>query len=110
MHNAYGEQLDSNGYAPTIMPHEPPHCYRCGFWKTDTARHEIYGGSRRTASKQLGLWVNVCPACHDRIHASGAETDELHKAGQLRAMQVYHWTAAEFRQRFGKNYLDTEEQ
>ena len=109
--NEYGIHLDRNGYAPTIIPHMPLCCNCCGMYR-ETARHEIFGGSRRAASKALGLWVNVCPACHDEIH-HGKNAAVLqafyHKRGQQTAMAYYHWTVDDFRSRFGKNYLDSEE-
>lgn len=52
--NEFGVKLDKNGYAPSLFVHEAFRCYRCGCFG-DTARHEIFGGSRRKASKALGL-------------------------------------------------------
>lgn len=103
-HNEYGMHLDSNGYAPTIMQHEPLRCYRCRRY-TDTARHEIFGGPLRSKSKQYGLWINVCPTCHALIHSSGQLQAYYHKQGQLEAMIRYHWTKDDFRSRFYKNYV-----
>lgn len=40
--NEYGEKLDSNGYAPSIL-HDKPVCLICG--RYGTARHEVYFGS-----------------------------------------------------------------
>ena len=79
--NEFGVKLDKNGYAPSLFVHESFRCYRCHRFG-DTARHEIYGGSRRKASKALGLWVNVCPACHAAIHGSGELQAHYHKQGQ----------------------------
>ena len=59
--NEYGEKLDSNGYAPSIL-HDKPVCLICG--RYGTARHEVYFGSAyRAKSKRLGLWVTLCPWC-----------------------------------------------
>lgn len=56
--NEYGEKLDSNGYAPSIL-HDKPVCLICG--RYGTARHEVYFGSAyRAKSKCLGLWVTLC--------------------------------------------------
>lgn len=103
--NEYGVKLDSNEYAPSLFTHESFRCYRCHRFG-DTARHEIYGGALRSKSKQYGLWINVCPACHDAIHASGEKQEFYHKLGQQLAMTHYHWTVGDFRRRFYKNYLD----
>lgn len=55
--NEYGEKLDSNGYAPSIL-HDKPVCLICG--RYGTARHEVYFGSAyRAKSKRLGLWVTL---------------------------------------------------
>ena len=54
--NEYGEKLDSNGYAPSIL-HDKPVCLICG--RYGTARHEVYFGSAyRAKSKRLGLWAS----------------------------------------------------
>lgn len=106
--NEYGVKLNSNGYAPTIMEHRPLQCYRCHRY-ADTARHEIFGGALRSKSKQYGLWINVCPDCHQAIHGSGELQAEYHKRGQLAAMAHYHWTKDDFRHRFYKNYVFEED-
>lgn len=89
--NEFGVKLDKNGYAPSLFAHESFRCYHCHRFG-DTARHEIYGGSRRKASKALGLWINVCPACHAAIHSSGELKDRYHRKGQLLAEAYYHGT------------------
>lgn len=48
--NEYGEKLDSNGYAPSIL-HDKPVCLICG--RYGTARHEVYFGSAYRAKKKL---------------------------------------------------------
>lgn len=102
--NEYGTKLDSNGYAPSIMPLKSFKCYHCDKYK-DTARHEIFGGPLRSKSKQYGLWVNVCPTCHAEIYGSGQLQAEYHALAQHIAMQHYGWTVQDFRKRFYKNYL-----
>lgn len=104
-YNEYGVKLDSNGYAPSLFSNEPFRGYRCNRFG-DTARLEIYGGSRRSASKALGLWVTVCPDCHAAIHVSGILQYHYHKQGQLLAEAYYHWNHDDFRRRFYKNYLE----
>lgn len=59
--NEYGERLDSNGYAPSILSQSPT-CLICGWYRT--ARHEVFFGPYRDKSKRLGLWANLCPWCH----------------------------------------------
>lgn len=86
-------------------PKDPDVWGYCPAFGANLARHEIFGGSRREKSKRLGLWVWLCPTCHAEIHASGKRTLALHHVGQRAAMEYYGWTADEFRERFGVNYL-----
>lgn len=106
--NEYGEKLDKNGYTPSLFALEPHTCFRC-HKVGDVARHEIFFGPLRSKSKQYGLWITVCPTCHELIHSSGELQDYYHKLAQALAMLYYNWNAAEFRQRFYKNYLDVSE-
>ena len=112
-YNEYGVKLDRNGYAPTIIPHMALCCNCCGMYR-ETVRHEIFfGDGRRDISKALGLWINVCPDCHEEIH-HGKNAASLqahyHTLGQQVAMAYYHWTVTDFRRRFYKNYLDIQEE
>lgn len=106
MKNEYGITLDRNGYAPSVIDVYDDHkCFKC--WKSgDLARHEVFHGGNRTKSKALGLWVRLCPACHERLHQKDGELDaELKREGQIAAMRYYCWTIDDFRERFGKNYI-----
>ena len=97
------QKLDKNGYAPSIMPHYEG-CFVCGR-QGDTARHEIFHGPYRSKSKALGLWIRVCPSCHDAIHGGREGLDGLLKRrGRETAQSVYGWTDDEFRYLFGKLY------
>ena len=60
--------MDRNGYNPSIMETEDGVCFLCGIC-AQTVRHEIYGGNpNRTISKRMGFWVNLCTACHRKVH------------------------------------------
>lgn len=98
--------MDGNGYNPSIMTTEPGLCYICGF-HTETARHEIFGGPDRALSKKYGLWVDVCPRCHSRIHANGSQYIFLKNAAQRR-FEALHGHR-EFERIFKVNYLWAEE-
>lgn len=110
MTNIYGAKLDQNGYAPSIMylPNDgdADGCFVCGNGG-DLARHEIYFGTAyRNRSKELGLWIRVCPACHDEIHNGDKDLDrQLKELAQEHAMNYYGWNVQDFRNRFGKNWL-----
>ena len=59
--------MDSNGYNKSIMQ-KTQGCYFC-HKGGDLARHEIFfGNGPRKLSKMLGLWVYLCPICHERVH------------------------------------------
>lgn len=112
MTNEYGAPLDRNGYAPSLLQTDLTVCYTCGRngYADKLDRHEIFYGPFRQKSKRHGLWVMLC---HDRCHEYGplavhnnSDKDEILKIkGENAAMQTYHWTTADFRREFGKNYL-----
>lgn len=112
MKNEFGEALDRNGYAPSLLDTARGVCWYCGT-EGGTARHEIFEGrGRRRKSKALGLWVNVCPVCHALCHEhpqSGVAL-LLKQAGQRAAMEAYGWDAPRFIRELGKNYITEDEQ
>ena len=104
MTNEYGIQMDRNGYIPTIMQRSE-RCYMCGRSGT-MQRHEIYGSSNRDKSKAFGLWVWLCPECHNDLHFVHADRKIwLREQGQVKAQEHYGWTDAEFREKFGRCYI-----
>lgn len=108
MKNEYGVRLDSNGYAPSIIPgHSNWCCWQCGKNRY-LERHEVFGGAYRAKSKAYGLWVHLCESCHrtggDAVHNTGGNA--LKERAQRSAMDTYGWTIEEFRARFGKNYVE----
>jgi uncharacterized protein YlaI len=112
--NEFGEPLDRNGYAPSIIPWAQDVCIICQRHNDicyPLQRHEIFHGSLyRERSKNLGLWVHLCPECHRRLHNTTPAMDKfLKREGQKEAMWRYHWNLDEFRKHFGKNYLGVDE-
>jgi hypothetical protein len=109
MQNEFGVKLDRNGYAPSLLDTEPGRCYWCGRYM-DAARHEIYGGANRDKSQALGLWVYLCPHCHQygnhAVHRCAETNIRLKQIGQETAMAYYGWSNQEFLDRFGHNYVD----
>lgn len=97
---------DRNGYTKSLMTTEQGECYVCGRM-CETARHEIYGGADRQASKALGMWVDVCPHCHSEIHNNLKEYEWLRVAGQIKFEEQYGHK--KFIDVFGRNYLDEEQ-
>lgn len=91
-------------------------CFICGCHGY-TEKHHIFGGvANRRLSEQDGLWVYLCPDCHNRppngAHFSPQTALWLHKVGQEayeRKMAQNGLNADEarraFMQRYGKNYI-----
>lgn len=108
MKNEFGIQLDSNGYAPSILQYRTDcQCYRCGT-TYDLARHEVYQGvGRRQSCKKYGLWVSLCYVCHAYIHnyPQSEEARELDVYAEKQALQSYNWKTEDFIKIFGKNYI-----
>lgn len=106
MKNRFGEKLDANGYAPSIIG-ESHNCYFCGKWDERNQRHEVYHGvAYRTKSQNLGIWVNLCKSCHDRLHHKDASLDlRLKTEIQEVVMREFGWSVEDFRREFGKSYL-----
>lgn len=76
-------------------------------------KHHIFGGTNRKKSEKYGLTVYLC---HGRCHLYGERAahncretmEELHRRGQEKAMREQGWTRDEFREVFGRNYLEEE--
>lgn len=98
-------KTDRHGYGPSILG-DYPHCAIC-FKTGPLQRHEVFHGPFRAKAKRLGLWVSICPECHDKVHKTDGKLDRrLKEWGQRNAMVAYGWTVADFRREFGKNYLE----
>lgn len=107
MKNEFGITLDRNGYAPSVLITESGTCYIC-LKHRETVRHEVYFGTAyRSKSKVLGAWVNLCPECHSRLHAKDSYLNyDLKRVCQYHMMKHYDWTVDDFRERFGKSYVE----
>ena len=81
-----------------------------GDWNSTISR--IFGGARRKLSTKYGLCVTLCEECHrlgkHAVHQSAETMQYLHEYGQRKAMKENGWTAEQFREVFGKNYLEVE--
>ena len=73
-------------------------------------RHEVFFGANRQKSIKYGLVVFLTPEKHNMsnygVHFNRAFDLELKKIGQKAAMDYYGWDIEQFREIFGKNYLD----
>lgn len=109
MKNECGVDLDKNGYAPSIV-YEDGYCFFClmdeSAFGSNLVRHEAFGGPNRQKSKRLGLWVNLCPHCHEEIHKDARKSNFLRQIVQADAMHHYGWSKEDFIREIGKNYLE----
>lgn len=111
MKNEYGVKLDSNGYAPSIWVKAQDICFLCNRSDKALQRHEVFHGPNRTKSKKYGLWVCICYECHGKIHQKDSALDrQLKAATQRRAQLTYGWSIEDFRERFGKNYREHDDE
>lgn len=98
-----------NGYIPSILQQEES-CYFCGRQDRKLDRHEVFGGAYRQKSKAYGLWVLLCHEdCHEGrhgVHGDPANARWLKRRAQTAAMIAYGWSIDEFRNEFGKNYIE----
>ena len=110
MVNEYGAEIGKNGYAPSIMQSDLSRCYRCGRTTCKLDRHEVFGSSNREKSKNYGLWVALChDGCHlgkFGVHYNAEAMKQLHREGQIAAMEAYGLSKEYFIKKFGKNYLE----
>lgn len=96
-------------------PFEIRQCFLCGRngQGDRLERHHIFSGSNRPLSEKYDLVVWLCG---ERCHRSGKYSAHqnadvaryLHRYGQRKAMAENGWSIAEFREIFGKNYLEEE--
>ena len=74
-------------------------------------RHEVfYGRKQRKLSIEYGLVIFLTPEMHNMsdkgIHYDKEFDNQVKIIGQKAFMKYYHKSVEEFRQIFGKNYLD----
>jgi len=96
-----------NGYLVSpILNTEPGKCYVCKRYG-DTAVHEIFFGANRKVSKENGLYIYVCPRCHDVIHLkpdNGLMDRTMKKIGQNKYLETH--TRDEWLKMIGRFYDD----
>ena len=91
-------------------------CWLCGRRGSQDPldRHHIFGGALRGKSEEYGLVVFLCHnRCHifgrDAAHQSAETMQMLREYGQRKAMEEQGWTVEQFREEFGKNYLEVDD-
>ena len=96
-------RLDRNGYRTSLFDTEDGRCYVCKTYR-ETARHEVLFGPNRQLSKRYGLWINVCPGCHDRVHKASNE-DYLYLKEKAQRLFEKEYPDDSFLAIFGRNYI-----
>lgn len=96
----------------SIIQQDKSHCYICELSECGDHldKHHIFGGALRNKSEKYGLTVYLH---HNKCHIFGAESAhqngniraKLQQLAQLKAMQVYGWSEADFIKEFYKSYL-----
>lgn len=95
--------MDRNGYNKSLFNTEGGECYIC-HKIGDTARHEVLHGPSRQLSKKYGLWLNLCPDCHTRVHARDNGKYRYLKEDAQRLFEE-HYPDKNFLSLFGRRYI-----
>lgn len=84
-----------------------PQCYHCGSEVNLQRHHMLKGVAYRWKAEEDGLWCYLCNDCHTFLHGKdGHQLDQQYKEIAERAwLNHYGKTIADFRSRYGKNYL-----
>lgn len=86
-------------------------CNRNGAEDRLEEHHIFFGIANRAKSEEYGLKVYLCGIrCHrlgkESVHKNASVCRRLQAYTQVKAMQKYKWTEDDFREIFGRNYLD----
>ena len=96
-------KLDRNGYRSSLFNTEEDVCYLCTS-EVQTARHEVLHGPNRQLSKRYGLWLNLCPNCHELVHKED-NGKYLYLKEDAQRLFEEEYPDKNFLQIFGRNYL-----
>lgn len=90
-------------------------CHYCGR-VGQMHKHHIFGGANRKWSEKYGLFIHLCPECHNMsdysVHFNKDIMDSYHRLGQS-SFELWYATKhsashaearAEFMRIFGRNY------
>ena len=84
-------------------------CYECGRSDGLELHHIFYGTANRKLSDKDGLVVYLCYNHHrgaEGVHNGNKRLDDkLKRVAQRAYMRTYNKNVAEFRERYGKNYI-----
>lgn len=79
-------------------------CYLCGNVLRLQVHHLLHGFANRSKADRRGLWVYLCPECHNNVHLNNELDLKLKKIAQ-RHYERHCGSRREFIQEFGKSYL-----
>lgn len=95
----------------SLFTEDMDHCIECGL--PGINKHEIfYGTGKRKLSIKYGMVIPLCTKLHhDQVNKHGIHfdtelRDKWHKLGQAMFMEHYNKTADEFKEIFGRKYLE----
>ena len=83
---------------------EKGQCFSCGK-QGYTHKHHIFGAANRDRSEAAGLYIYLCPACHQASHTNRKIDLKYKRAGQMAWMVRNEKKTDDFIQEFGKSYL-----
>lgn len=97
----------------SILQENKERCYLCGRRGTSVDPldcHHVFFGPFRSKSEKYGLKVYIHHnSCHifgeNAVHRNGTLCRELQEETQKTAMTYYGWSIKDFREIFGKNYI-----
>lgn len=78
-------------------------CYRTG---TLHKHHIFHGTANRKLADREGLWIYLCPECHEKIHKNHDMDRWFQQVGQRRWMEKNGKSKEDFMKIFGRNYLE----
>ena len=92
-------------YNPSIFEGQDDiYCAECGSTQYVT-RHEIFFGNDRDRSKHWGCWINLCSACHDKLHFGKSKTLKVKWQRECQKKFEELYGHKKFMFVFRKNYL-----
>ena len=89
-------------------------CRICQRWRELDKHHLLPGNKRKRADEDEIVWM-ICRECHNNLHFSKDDEwrekfRELQREGERMWLRKTGGTIEQFRRRYGKNYLDMEDE
>ena len=72
--------------------------------------HHVFNAAYRKKSDKLGLVVRLCHWCHNEapngVHHNREVRRKLQAYAQAKAMKEFKWSVDDFIKKFGRNYIN----